>query len=130
MNDRENIPSLEPDEDEYTQDLREIERIAHLLDARYTIPGTNIRFGWDGLIGLLPVVGDALTTLPQLYLLYKAQRLQLGWSIKLKMLLNILIDWAVGSVPILGDLFDVAFKSSLRNAKLAAKAIRGKRLSN
>lgn len=127
MRDPDDIPSLDPYEDEYTQHLREIERIAHLLDARYTIPGTKIRFGWDGIIGLLPVVGDTLTMLPQLYLLYKAYRLQFVWSTKLKMLLNILIDWAVGSVPILGDLFDIAFKSNLRNAKLAAQAIRSKR---
>lgn len=130
MNDPAAIPNLEPYRDEYTQHLRDIDRIAHLLDARYTIPGTKLRFGWDSLMGLLPVVGDTLTVLPQLYLLYKAHQLELGWSVKLKMLLNILIDWAVGSIPIAGDLFDVAFKSNLRNAELAAQAIRKKRRSD
>ncbi|NBB79586.1 MAG: DUF4112 domain-containing protein [Verrucomicrobia bacterium] len=130
MHDPEDIPNLEPYKDAYTQHLHEVERIANLLDARYTIPGTKIRFGWDALIGLLPVLGDTLSLLPQLYLLYKAQRLQLGWLTMLKMLLNILIDWAIGSVPILGDLFDVAFKSNLRNAKLTAQAIRDKRQSD
>ena len=130
MTDPDVDPSLDPYEDEYTPHLREIDWIAHLLDARYAIPGTELRFGWDGLVGLLPVVGDTLTILPQLYLLYKAHRLQLGWSVKLKMLLNILIDWAIGTVPFLGDIFDVAFKSNLRNAGLVAQAIRRKRQSD
>lgn len=127
MEPADDIPDLDSYEDEYTRHLQEIDRIAHLLDARYTLPGTKIRFGWDGLIGLLPVVGDTLTVLPQLYLLYKVRRLRLGWVVGIRMLLNILIDWAVGSVPFLGDLFDVAFKCNLRNAELAAEAIRKKR---
>jgi len=130
MTDSDVDPGIDPYRDEFTPHLREIDRIAHLLDARYTIPGTKLRFGWDGLIGLLPVVGDTLTILPQLYLLYKALRLQLGWSVKLVMLLNILTDWAIGTVPFLGDIFDVAFKSNLRNAKLVAQAIRRKRQSD
>ncbi|MDQ8208512.1 DUF4112 domain-containing protein [Coraliomargarita sp. SDUM461003] len=127
MNSNDHIPELEPYEDEYSAQLRRIEKLAHLFDARFEIPGTKIRFGWDGLIGLLPGVGDTLTLLPQLYLVFEALRLKLGRATLVKMLLNVLIDWLVGTIPVLGDLFDVAFKSNLRNAKLVAEAIRKKR---
>jgi hypothetical protein len=124
---RNDEPELDPYEDAYSPILRRIERLANLLDARFSLPGTNIRFGWDGLIGLLPGIGDTLTLLPQLYLIFEAVRLKLGAPVILKMLLNVLIDWLVGTIPVVGDLFDVAFKSNLRNAKLVAEAIREKR---
>lgn len=127
MNPNEDIPDLDPYEDEYSPHLRRIEKIAYLFDARFEIPGTKMRIGWDGLIGLVPGVGDTLTLLPQLYLLFEAIRLKLGTKAILKMLLNILIDWLVGTIPVVGDLFDVAFKSNLRNAKIVAEAIRKKR---
>lgn len=127
VNSNDHIPELEPYEDEYSAQLRRIEKLAHLFDARFEIPGTKIRFGWDGLIGLLPGVGDTLTLLPQLYLVFEALRLKLGRATLVKMLLNVLIDWLVGTIPVLGDLFDVAFKSNLRNAKLVAEGIRKKR---
>ena len=127
MNPNEDIPDLDPYEDEYSPHLRRIEKIAYLFDARFEIPGTKMRIGWDGLIGLVPGVGDTLTLLPQLYLLFEASRLKLGTKAILKMLLNILIDWLVGTIPVVGDLFDVAFKSNLRNAKIVAEAIRKKR---
>lgn len=121
------IPELDPYEDEYSSQLRRIEKLAHLFDARFSIPGTKIRFGWDGLIGLLPAVGDTLTLLPQLYLLFEAIRLKLGWWTISKMLFNVVIDYSVGIIPVLGDIFDIAFKSNLRNTKLVAEAIRRKR---
>lgn len=127
MNDSEDIPDLDPYEDAYTPHLRRIERLAHLLDARFEIPGTKIRIGWDGLIGLLPGIGDTLTLLPQLYLVFEALRLNLGKATISKMLLNVLIDWLVGTIPVFGDIFDIAFRSNLRNAKLVAEAIRQKR---
>ncbi|MGZ0656719.1 DUF4112 domain-containing protein [Coraliomargarita sp. W4R53] len=127
MNPREDFPDLDPYEDEYSSRLRRIDKLAYLFDARFAIPGTKIRIGWDGLIGLLPGIGDTLTLLPQLYLLFEALRLKLGATTILKMLLNVLVDWLVGTIPVLGDLFDIAFKSNMRNAKLVAEAIRQKR---
>ncbi len=128
MRAEDDLPELDPYEDEYTQDLRRIEWLAYWLDGRFTIPGTNFKIGWDGLIGLLPGIGDTLTLLPQLYLVWVALRLRLGGLTLLKMLLNVLIDWLVGLVPLLGDVLDIAFKSNLRNAKLVAEAIREKRV--
>lgn len=127
MKPKEDIPDLDPYEDEYSAKLRRIDKLAYLFDARFEVPGTKIRIGWDGLIGLLPGVGDTLTLLPQLYLLFEALSLKLGKGTILKMLLNILIDWLVGTIPVVGDLFDIAFKSNMRNAKLVAEAIRQKR---
>jgi hypothetical protein len=120
-------PELDPYEDEYSLTLKRIDKLAYLFDARFEIPGTQVRIGWDGLIGLLPGVGDTLTMLPQLYLVYEAIRLKLGMGTILKMLLNVLIDYLVGSIPVLGDAFDIVFKSNMRNAKLVAEAIRQKR---
>jgi hypothetical protein len=124
MNPKENIPELEPYEDEYSPELRRIEQLAHLLDGQFLVPGTQFRVGWDGLIGLIPGIGDTLTLLPQLYLVFVARRLNLGNELLIKMLLNVLIDWLVGLIPVLGDLFDIVFKSNYRNAKLVAEAIR------
>ena len=127
MNADDDIPTLDPYEDEWSARIRRIENIANLLDSKFTVPGTNFKFGWDGLIGLIPGIGDTLTLIPQCYLLYEALRLKIGWGVILKMLLNVLIDWLIGLVPVLGDFFDIVFKSNLRNAKLVAEAMRQKR---
>jgi hypothetical protein len=126
MNPEDDMPELDPYENAYSPELRRIEHLAHLLDGKFLVPGTNFRVGWDGLVGLIPVIGDTLTLLPQLYLVFVALRLKLGNTLLLKMLLNVLIDWLVGLIPILGDFFDIAFKSNYRNAKLVAEAIRVK----
>jgi len=122
------IPELDPYEDEYSSILKRIERLADWLDGKFLIPGTNFRIGWDGLVGLIPGIGDTLTLIPQLYLIGVAMQLKLGRSLFLKMLLNVLIDWSVGSIPFFGDLFDIVFKSNYRNARLVAEAIREKRV--
>jgi hypothetical protein len=120
-------PDLKPYEDAYTPILKKVDRMARLLDAEFSIPGTNIRFGWDPIIGLIPVVGDVLSMLPQFYMLYIGLRLGVSKGTMLEMLSNILIDGLVGTVPIVGDLIDAAFKSNLRNAQLLSEAIRKKR---
>lgn len=98
--------------------LAEIEFIARLLDDRFRIPGTSIRFGLDGLLGLVPGVGDGATALVSLYVVYRAWSLGASGGVLGRMLLNILLDSTVGSVPVLGDVFDVAFKSNRRNLEL------------
>ncbi|MGJ8654634.1 MAG: DUF4112 domain-containing protein [Opitutaceae bacterium] len=127
MNTDDDIPILDPYGDEWSARIRRIENIANLLDSKFTLPGTNFKLGWDGLIGLIPGIGDTLTLIPQCYLLYEAIRLKVGWGVILKMLLNVLIDWLIGMIPVLGDFFDIVFKSNLRNAKLVAEAMRQKR---
>ena len=94
-----------------------VELLAKLLDSQFRLPGTNFRFGWDGLIGLLPGA-DLLTTLPALYILFEARRAKMPRRVLLAMLGNILLDGIIGLVPVVGDLFDFAFKANLRNARL------------
>jgi hypothetical protein len=98
--------------------IERLRRLAYLLDDRFRIPGTSYRIGLDGLIGLVPGVGDAVTTLLALYIVLEARRLGLP-VIKLgRMGLNVGVDAVLGAVPLLGDLFDVAWKANRRNLAL------------
>ncbi len=98
--------------------LRRLEGIAKLLDVAFILPGTNIRYGIDGLIGLIPVVGDAITTAISLWLVNEARALGAPWHVTARMLGNVAIDGAVGIVPLVGDAFDVAFRANVRNMRL------------
>lgn len=109
------------------EELAQLDLIADLLDSRFIIPGTNIRFGLDSLIGLVPVVGDVISALISLYLIGRAAQLGLSPWVKARMLWNVVLDTAIGAVPIAGDAFDVAFKSNRRNIALVRKALQKKR---
>lgn len=98
--------------------LLTIQKWARLLDARFTIPGTNIRYGWDSIIGLVPWAGDLLTGAVGAWLVYLAYRVGVPQSLLVQMIVNIVIDFAAGSVPVVGDIFDLAFKAHIRNAIL------------
>lgn len=100
------------------RELRDLDRLAALLDTRFSIPGTRIRFGVDSLIGLVPGIGDVLVSLPALYIIVRAQRMGVPNTLLLRMAANLGIDLAVGAVPVLGDVFDVAFKANRRNVNL------------
>jgi len=96
-----------------------LERLAWLMDRAVGIPGTPIRFGLDALLGLLPVGGDVLTGVVQAALVLVAlHHYHVPKSIALRMMGNVVLDIAVGSIPLLGDLFDVAFKANTRNLRL------------
>ncbi len=98
---------------------RNLERVAWLMDRALTIPGTKISIGLDALLGLLPVGGDAVTGLVQAGLVLIALRhYKVPRSIAARMMANVLLDVAIGAIPILGDLFDVGFKANTRNIKL------------
>ena len=98
--------------------IARIEAIATLLDTAFLIPGTNFRLGFDGLIGLVPGVGDALTTAISLWLVKEAHALGAPKHLIVRMLGNIAIDGVVGAVPLLGDAFDLVWKSNRRNMQL------------
>ncbi|XDA97667.1 DUF4112 domain-containing protein [Sulfitobacter sp. LCG007] len=104
-------------------DLRRAERIARVLDTRWGIPGTPIRFGVDSLVGLVPGAGDTLMLLPSLWMIHTAWRHGAPRSTLVKMAGNAGIDWVVGSIPLLGDVFDLFFKSHRRNAALLREAL-------
>ena len=104
-------------------ELARLEWLADFLDSRFRIPGTNVRFGVDPLIGLVPVAGDAIGAIISLYIVARLSRLELSEWTKLRMIWNILLDFAVGSVPLVGDAFDVAFKSNKKNVALARRVL-------
>jgi len=98
---------------------RNLERVAWLMDRAITIPGTRISIGLDALLGLLPIGGDVLTGLVQAGLVLVAlSHYRVPKTVAARMMANVLIDIAVGAIPILGDLFDVAFKANTRNLQL------------
>lgn len=91
---------------------------AELLDSKFTVPGTKIRFGMDPLLGLIPGAGDWLTGLFSIYFLVMALRQGGDSPVLIRMFFNILLDIVVGSIPLVGDVFDVAWKANLKNAHL------------
>jgi len=98
--------------------LRRIETVARLMDSLFAIPGTRIRLGFDAIIGLVPVVGDLLAQVVSTYLIWEAKQLGVSKLTLWRMFANTLIDTAVGSVPLVGDAFDVAFKANMKNLRL------------
>lgn len=97
------------------------QQLAEFLDDAITVPGTGWRFGWDGIIGLIPGVGDLVTTLMGLYLVHLAMAAGAPSSVLARMTAYIAFDSLVGAVPFIGDFFDFAIKSNRRNAKLLQK---------
>lgn len=95
-----------------------LEWLARLMDSQFRIPGTNIRFGLDGLIGLIPGAGDLSTFAVSGYMVLLLARNGASGNVLARMVLNILIDAIIGSIPLLGDAFDIAFKANLRNLRL------------
>lgn len=95
-----------------------IERLADLLDTAFRIPGTRMRFGLDGLLGLLPGVGDALTFTAAAGIVGYAAALGVRRGTLLRMAGNVGVDFVIGSIPLLGDVFDFAFKANRRNLEL------------
>ena len=97
--------------------------LARLLDSAVRVPGTGIRFGADSVIGLIPGLGDIGGAALAGYLVILAQRLGVPRAVVLRMLANVAVDTLGGTVPLIGDLFDVAFKSNLRNVALLERAL-------
>ena len=104
--------------------LARLRRAAWLLDGAARIPGTRFRFGLNSLIGLLPGGGDTLLALLSIVIVYQARRLGAPPALQRKMLLNVLIEFGGGLVPVLGDLFDMAWKANLRNLDLLEAHLR------
>src|SRR5580765_501659 len=98
--------------------IARIDALARLLDTAFVIPGTNIRFGLDALIGLVPGIGDAITTVMSLYIVNEARALGAPRLLIARMLGNVALDGLVGAIPVLGDAFDVAFRANRRNMAL------------
>jgi hypothetical protein len=107
--------------------LSRLRRLAWLIDGVFSLPGTKFRFGLNSVIGLLPVGGDAVLGLISLYIIYEAARLGVPKAKLAKMAANVGIEVLGGSVPIIGDLFDMALKANLRNLKIVEDHVRMQR---
>jgi hypothetical protein len=95
-----------------------LELLAHWTDTVFRIPGLNIRFGLDAILGLIPGVGDIMTSLASLYILSAANRYNVPRITLARMATNILLDTLIGAIPFVGDLFDAFWKSNARNVEL------------
>jgi len=100
------------------QRLARIDSLATLLDTALAVPGTNIRFGLDAIVGLFPGIGDVLMSLISLYIVHEARQLGAPTHLLVRMIVNIAIDGIVGSAPIAGDIFDVMWRANRRNMAL------------
>ena len=99
-------------------EIERLDRLADLLDSRFRVPVVGWRFGLDSVIGLIPGVGDVAALGPAAYLVYQAHRLGAERRTVGRMAVNAGVDFAIGGIPIVGDLFDAAFKANRRNIDL------------
>lgn len=95
-----------------------LNNLAHYLDGLFRIPGTTWRFGLDGLIGLVPNVGDTITSFASFYILLAGVRYGVPKITLLRMAFNIGLDYLIGTIPFVGDAFDFFWKSNKRNMEL------------
>jgi hypothetical protein len=101
--------------------VERLDQVARLLDSAILVPGTNLRFGADAVIGLVPGIGDLITTAISAWIVYEAHRLGAPKHLIARMVGNVALDGMVGSVPLLGDVFDVMYKSNRRNMAMLRK---------
>lgn len=98
--------------------IERLDRVSRLLDTALVIPGLNIRFGADAVIGLVPGIGDLVTTALSCWIVNEARQLGAPNYLLLRMIGNVAMDGLVGAVPLAGDVFDVMFRSNRRNMRL------------
>ncbi|PJI92019.1 uncharacterized protein DUF4112 [Yoonia maricola] len=96
-------------------ELARLRNVAWRMDALFYVPRTNISVGLDNIVGLVPVIGDALTALPSLWLINEARKLGASPGTLAYMTLNTVLDFFVGMVPVVGDIFDVIYNANIRN---------------
>lgn len=95
--------------------LQRIRRLSRLMDTAIRIPGIGFRIGLDPILGLVPGAGDLVSTGISAYIIFLAARFQLPRQALTQMVLNISLEAVVGTVPLVGDLFDAAYKANIRN---------------
>jgi Domain of unknown function (DUF4112) len=105
--------------------LDRIDRLATLLDTAFIVPGTNVRFGAESLLRLIPGIGDAAASALSCYLLFEAHRLGVPRLLFARMVANVLLEGTVGAVPLAGDAFDVFFRANRRNVALLRRHFAG-----
>ncbi len=98
--------------------LRQAQKMANLLDASIRLPIINIKLGLDFLIGLVPGLGDVVSALIALRIVWLGKKLGVPGAMLVRMLINIGVDMLLGLMPVLGDLIDIFFKANIRNVRM------------
>ena len=114
-------PGAEPRGTRSTLSDEQLDELAAWLDDVFVLPGTSVRFGLDAIAGLLPGIGDLVTGMASMLILHAGWQRGLPRVALLRMLVNVALDTVVGSIPVAGDLFDVAWKANRRNVELLQK---------
>jgi hypothetical protein len=112
---------------DYARLLDDVDRLAESLDRRFRIPLTRVRFGWDPVIGIIPVAGDLVTAALAIRIIMIARRLGADRKLLRQMSGNVALDTAAGLVPLIGTVFDVFYRSNVRNVELLMTEIRRQR---
>lgn len=103
---------------DHARERDRLRRLAWWMDERFVIPGIGKRVGLDGLVGLVPGIGDTAALLAAAYIVYHGMRMGAPRPVIGRMIANVVVDYVVGSVPVVGDVFDIAFKANRRNVDL------------
>lgn len=111
-------PSLPVLPDSHAKTLVHLRRLSYLLDNAISIPGTKYRLGLDPVLGLIPGGGDTIGAMLSVYIVAKSASLGLPADTLRRMVFNIIVEMLVGTIPVLGDIFDVTWRSNVRNMKL------------
>ena len=112
------ILKARPIPDNQSPGIRGIEQIARLMDSRFIIPGTKIRFGIDPLLSLFPIFGDLITYIISGALIYTMHTQGASRNVVIKMILNSTLDALIGAVPLVGTIFDIFYRANDRNVRL------------
>jgi hypothetical protein len=98
--------------------IERLDFIARLLDTAFVVPGTNIRFGVEAVIRLMPGIGDAVASALSCVILLEAHRLGVPTRILARMIANVLLEGTAGAMPVVGDMFDIMFRANRRNIRI------------
>jgi hypothetical protein len=104
--------------------LNQVQFLARIMDEQFVVPGTRIRFGWDSILGLIPGLGDAITSAISLLIVHHAWQTGASPFVLGRMLANIGVDFMFGAVPLVGDVLDFAWKANRKNARLLEQHLR------
>ncbi|HUS10953.1 MAG TPA: DUF4112 domain-containing protein [Pyrinomonadaceae bacterium] len=107
------------------EELSQLDWLVDLMDSRFLIPGTKYRVGLDAFLGLIPGIGDGIGAVISFYILLRLWQHDLPWHLRARLVGNILVDFTLGALPLVGDLFDVGFKANRRNVSLVRKHVAG-----
>ena len=99
-------------------EIERLDRLADLLDSRFRIPVIDVRFGLDAILGLIPGVGDFAALLPTAYMIWEGRKMGASNGVIGRMTVNAGLDFVVGSIPVLGSIWDIWFKANRRNMAL------------